>query len=64
MEKTYSFDKEKLANFLARIGSEIAKGKLTIEGEEINIPEKMDVEYEFKSENSKNEIEIEIKWKE
>jgi amphi-Trp domain-containing protein len=64
IEANYSFDREKLANFLARIASEIAKGELIIKGQKIRIPRSLDVEYEYKLEEGKNEIEIEMKWKE
>ncbi len=64
IEANYSFDREKLANFLARIASEIAKGELIIKGQKIRIPQSLDVEYEYKLEDGKNEIEIEMKWKE
>jgi amphi-Trp domain-containing protein len=64
IEADYSFDREKLANFLARIASEIAKGELIIKGQKIRIPQSLDVEYEYKLEDGKNEIEIEMKWKE
>lgn len=62
IEVNYSFDREKLANFLARIASEIANGKIMIKGEEIEIPQKLDIEYEFKDKKGKSEIEIEMKW--
>lgn len=64
IEREYSFDKEKTANFLARIASDIAKGKIKIEDEELNIPESLEVEYELKVKDSSTKIEIEINWKE
>ena len=64
IEANYSFDRGKLANFLARIASEIAKGELIIKGQKIRIPRSLDLEYEYKFEEGKNEIEIEMKWKE
>ena len=63
IEANYSFNREKLANFLARVASEIANGKLIIKGEEVRIPRKLDLEYEFKVEDGQSEIEIEMKWK-
>jgi amphi-Trp domain-containing protein len=63
IEENFSFDREKMANFLARMASEIANGKLIIRGEEIRIPNTFDMEYEFKGEHNKNELEIEITWK-
>lgn len=63
IEANYSFDREKMANFLARIASEIAEGKLIMKGEEIRVPMKLDVEYEYKFKEGKNKIEIELKWK-
>ncbi len=62
LEVNYSFDREKLANFLARIASEIANGKLIIKDEEIRVPPQVNIEYEFKAEDGKNEVEIELKW--
>jgi amphi-Trp domain-containing protein len=64
IEANYSFNREKMANFLARIASEIAKGKLIIKGEEIRVPMKLDVEYEYKFKEGQSKIEIELKWKE
>jgi amphi-Trp domain-containing protein len=64
IEANYSFGRAKLANFLARVASEIANGKLIIKGEEIRIPRQLDLEYEFKVEDGQSEIEIEMKWKE
>jgi amphi-Trp domain-containing protein len=62
IDTNYSFDREKMANFLARIASEIAKGRLIIKGEEIKVPMKLDVEYEYKFKEGQNKIEIELKW--
>jgi amphi-Trp domain-containing protein len=62
IDTNYSFDREKMANFLARIASEIAKGRLIIKGEEIKVPMKLDVEYEYKFKKGQNKIEIELKW--
>lgn len=62
MKSYYSYDREKLANFLARIASEIREGKLVIKGEEIELPLKFDVEYEYEADKESSEVKIEFKW--
>ncbi len=64
IEEEYSYDKQKLANFVARIASEIRKGTLLIKGKEIQLPQHFDVKYEYEKEDNENEIEIKFKWKE
>ncbi len=62
IEKTYTFDREKMANYLARIASEIANGELKVEGIEISIPQKLDLEYKYKKQEQKQELKLELKW--
>jgi amphi-Trp domain-containing protein len=65
IEKKYSYDRTQLVGFLTRFRDGVDAGEVRIEDESIQIPEEvMEVEYGFKIEKGKKEIEIEIKWKE
>lgn len=64
IEKNYSYNRQKLVEFLENFKNEIKAGQIRIEGEQVKIPENdLDVEYGFKIEKGQKEIEIEIKWK-
>ncbi len=64
IEKNYTYDKQKLVEFLKNLTKEIDSGELKIGKEQVKIPDtNMDVEYGFKIEGGQKEIEIEIKWK-
>jgi amphi-Trp domain-containing protein len=64
IEKSFSYDKQQLIQFLENLKSEIDAGEVKIGQEQFKVPEgNMDVEYGFKIENGQKEIEIEIKWK-
>lgn len=64
IEKNYSYNRQKLVEFLENFKNEIKAGQIRIEGERVKIPENdLDVEYGFKIEKGQKEIEIEIKWK-
>ncbi len=62
-ENSFSYSKEKLANFIARIASETRKGTLEINGESVDIPQHVDVKYSFETDEEENEVEIKFKWK-
>jgi len=47
---------------MKNLASEILNGKIEIRGQEIEIPELLEVEYEFKEKKSQNKLQIEIKW--
>ena len=64
IEKNYTYDKQKLVEFLKNLTKEIDSGEIKIGKEQVKIPDtNMDVEYGFKIEGGQKEIEIEIKWK-
>jgi len=64
IEKKYSHNRQQLAEFLKNLVIQIEAGEVIIGEERIQLPEDvMDVEYGFKIEKGKNEIEIEVKWK-
>ncbi len=64
VEKSMKKTKKELVDFFKKRAGELeSTGNLTIADKTIEIPENVEVEYEFKVENGKHEFEIEIKWK-
>ena len=61
-EIVYNFNKNQLSNFMKNLASEILNGKIKIKGQEIELPEQLEVEYEFKEKKDQNKLQIEIKW--
>ena len=61
-ETIHSFNRNQLSDFMKNLASEILNGKIEIRGQEIEIPELLEVEYGFKEKKSQNKLRIEIKW--
>ena len=62
IETIHSFNRNQLSDFMKNLASEILNGKIEIRGQEIEIPELLEVEYGFKEKKSQNKLKIEIKW--
>ena len=64
LKKKYTYNKAKLIEFLAKFKDEIDTEEITIEEEEVRIPDSdMEVEYGFKIEQGQSKIETGIKRK-
>ncbi len=64
IEEKYSYNRQQLVDFLENFKKEVEEGMINIKNEQVQIPDNgMEVEYGFKIEKGKSEIEIEIKWK-
>ena len=61
-EAHYSFNRTQLSDFMKKLATEMLNGKTEIRGQEIEIPEQLEVEYEFKEKKNRSKLEIEIKW--
>lgn len=62
IEKTYQFAKHELAEFLGDLRDQVDNRSLKIGDKTIELPENYDVEFGYKFEDEKNEIELELKW--
>ncbi len=62
VESNYSFSRDQVSGFMKDLASTILTGKVEISGEEIEIPEHLEVEYEFKEKKGQKKLEVEIKW--
>lgn len=62
IERKESVDRFVLTDLLLQLARDVLSGTIVIEGECVEIPDLLDVEFEYKCKEEYSEIELEIKW--
>lgn len=62
IERKESVDRFVLTDLLLQLARDVLSGTIVIEGECVEIPDLLDVEFEYKCKEECSEIELEIKW--
>lgn len=62
LERKESVDRFVLTDLLLQLARDVLSGTIVIEGECVEIPDLLDVEFEYKCKEEYSEIELEIKW--
>jgi amphi-Trp domain-containing protein len=62
IERKESVDRIVLTDLLLQLARDVLSGTIVIEGECVDIPDILDIEFEYKCKEDYSEIELEIKW--
>jgi amphi-Trp domain-containing protein len=61
-EERKTMDRKELSELLEKLRDGVERGAIDFKGSGIELPERMDVEIEYKEKHSRKKFEVELKW--